>query len=368
VKIVFILDWFLYYSVELVNMLAIEHDVVFITGNSDLEVSAEGKNTSLNEFMDKVLDKKVKWKTYRNRAKDMRDIWDILRLTQYIRKYKPDVIHIQDSVNWRIFLLALLNKNERLIVTIHDVQSHAGESNGWKDIFHRWLLKKANKIIVHGEFLKKQFQERFVDLMKNVYVIPHGVLSVYQKWDEPTVREVEGLVLFFGRISHYKGIDVLLKAWPIVSREISTSKLVIAGKGQDISPYLEMIGELKNVEVDNRFIPHDEVPNLFRRASLVVIPYIEASQSGVIALAYAFSKPVVVTEVGSLPEVVDEGETGFIVSPNNHEALAEAIVKILENPNLRKNMVKSIYVKAIGELSWENVARKTVAVYSDFSN
>ena len=118
-------------------------------------------------------------------------------------------------------------------------------------------------------------------------------------------------------------------------------------------------------EIYNKFISHEEVSELFQRASVVVLPYIDASQSGIVPIAYAFKKPVVVTNVGSIPEVVDDGKTGFIVPPRDSKALADAIIKLLKNDKLRKEMGEHAYKKMKEELSWDKIAKKTIEVYKE---
>jgi glycosyltransferase involved in cell wall biosynthesis len=105
------------------------------------------------------------------------------------------------------------------------------------------------------------------------------------------------------------------------------------------------------------------VADLFQRASVVVLPYTDASQSGVVPLAYAFGKPVVVTDVGSLPEVVDDAETGYIVPPKDPTRLGDAIIDLLKNKEKRKTMGEKAYRKGEEELSWGRIALRTVEVY-----
>jgi glycosyltransferase involved in cell wall biosynthesis len=118
-----------------------------------------------------------------------------------------------------------------------------------------------------------------------------------------------------------------------------------------------------NFIVHNYRIPYKEGAELFQRCSVVVLPYIDASQSGVIPTAYGFKKPVVVTNVGSIPEIVDDGVTGFIVPPKNPEALAEAIIKLLKDEKSRKQMGENAYKKLKTDLSWDNIVEKTIEVY-----
>jgi len=115
--------------------------------------------------------------------------------------------------------------------------------------------------------------------------------------------------------------------------------------------------------VINKYIPSREVGVIFEKASVVVLPYREASQSGVIPIAYAFGKPVVATRVGSIPEVVKDGKTGILVPPEDPDALAEAIIFLLKNEVKRKEMGKEAKNYGEEELSWDKAAKKTFLLY-----
>jgi glycosyltransferase involved in cell wall biosynthesis len=120
-----------------------------------------------------------------------------------------------------------------------------------------------------------------------------------------------------------------------------------------------------NFIVHNYRIPYKEGAELFQRCSVVVLPYIDASQSGVIPTAYGFKKPVVVTDVGSIPEIVDDGVTGFIVPSKDPIALVDAIIKLLKDDGLRKQMGENAYKKLKTDLSWDKIVEKTVEVYKE---
>ena len=112
-----------------------------------------------------------------------------------------------------------------------------------------------------------------------------------------------------------------------------------------------------------RFIPDDDITVFFRGSAVVVMPYIEASQSGVIPLAYAFGKPVVATRVGALPDIVEDGETGLLVEPGDADALARAIEELLENPDRRRKMGRQAHAHSREELNWDSIATTTHATY-----
>jgi len=362
-RIVLMIDWFLYYTIELANALAKEHEVMLITRDHNYEISSAENPVSLDDFLDECLDKNILREKIRYRRSNIRNILEIPRVYKRIKGFIPDVIHIQENTDWRIYLLAKFVGFSKTIFTIHDVSCHPGEKRGLQGYLSKKIRKNSKYIIVHGEYLKRQLVSESKHLKSKIHSIPHGSLAFYKKWDTPWLEE-EHAILFFGRIAPYKGIDILIKATPLIAKEIPDVKIIIAGTGEDFSKYNELITDKEHFEINNRFISNQEVSKFFRRASVVVLPYIEASQSGVVAVAYAFGKPVVVTNVGSVPEVVDEGRTGFVVPPNSSEALANALTKILKDNKLREQMGINALNKANNELSWKNIARQTITLYS----
>jgi glycosyltransferase involved in cell wall biosynthesis len=116
-------------------------------------------------------------------------------------------------------------------------------------------------------------------------------------------------------------------------------------------------------EIINRYITQKDIPRLFQQSSLVVLPYVEASQSAVIPVAYAFGRPVVASKVGGLPEVVDHGQTGLLVPPGDSDALAEAIISLLRDRDTRHQMGRQALEKTKGALSWTTIAQQTIKVY-----
>ena len=227
------------------------------------------------------------------------------------------------------------------------------------------IRKYSDKIIVHGEKLKDQMIEEYNIPKKKVNAIPIGEHEVapFKMYEIKDLKENGNLILFFGRIWGYKGLEYLIKAEPMITKEVPDAKIVIAGTGEEFQKYKNMMMNRANFIVHNYRIPYKEGAELFQRCSLVTLPYIEASQSGVIPTAYGFKKPVVVTNVGSIPEIVDDEITGFIVPPKNPEALAEAIVKLLKDDKLRKQMGENAYKKLKTDLSWDKIAEKTIEVY-----
>jgi glycosyltransferase involved in cell wall biosynthesis len=165
------------------------------------------------------------------------------------------------------------------------------------------------------------------------------------------------VVLFFGLMRPYKGIDVLLEAW----RGIEDAELWIAGMPRmDISSLLA--GAPPNVRFVPRFITDDELPAYFRRADLVVLPYREIEQSGVLFTALAFAKPLLLSDVGGFAEVA-AGGAARAVAAGDVVALHDALADLLGDPAALAELSDRARAAAAGEYAWDSIARRTLALY-----
>jgi glycosyltransferase involved in cell wall biosynthesis len=148
----------------------------------------------------------------------------------------------------------------------------------------------------------------------------------------PPATQYEPWALFFARFEVYKGLPVLIEAVRRIAPTVQASpNTILAGRGR-----LETLGQGPiplNVEIRNRLIGDEEAVDLFSRCGIVVLPYIEASQSALIGAAYCFHKPVIVTRTGALPEYVVPGETGWVIPPNDPQALADSLEEALKDPD-----------------------------------
>jgi glycosyltransferase involved in cell wall biosynthesis len=164
-------------------------------------------------------------------------------------------------------------------------------------------------------------------------------------------------VLLFGKISPYKGIEVLIDAARIVKKSLVNNNkfnVLIAGEG-DFSYFEKLLSkeDYEYIHILNKWIPSSEIPILFRRAKLLVLPYTDASQSGVISLAYTFSKPVIVSNVGSITEYIEHNETGFIFEAFNSTQLANYLVELIEDNCKCIKMGNKANQKLLKEMSLE---------------
>jgi glycosyltransferase involved in cell wall biosynthesis len=179
-------------------------------------------------------------------------------------------------------------------------------------------------------------------------------ITVPERSDE-RVSPQPPVLLFFGRITSYKGLEILLQAFRIVRRTHSV-RLRIVGSG-DMRPYRNALRGLDGVEVTNRWIAESEVDGFFREASIVVLPYTSGTQSGVVALAAAYSLPVISTRVGGIPEQVRDGESALLVDPSSADQLANAIRMLLEHPTYASTLGTSLAREYSEARGWPRLAR-----------
>jgi len=294
--------------------------------------------------------------------------WVSHQAAQFMRLLRPDVVHLEGlpgRLTWALPDLGGLP----LVLTVHDPIPHSG-AGGWKDALARRLaLARARRIILHNRAQMAEFTARYRVDPARVDVIPLGAYDAFLHWADHPAGDDGRTLLFFGQISAYKGLETLYQAAPQVAERIPGLRVIVAGRPaagytMPVPPALARGGR---IEVIGRHIGNAELARLFRQATVVVCPYTDATQSGVILTAYAFAKPVVATRVGGLPEYVWEGETGLLVPPRDPAALASALAGLLEGftaePGLRQHYAGHIRARCASDLAWEHIASETVRVY-----
>jgi glycosyltransferase involved in cell wall biosynthesis len=292
----------------------------------------------------------------------LRQFQTIRAILRAIKDFSPDVVHYQGIHLWFDLALPSLHRYP-LVFTVHDFRPHPGDQALQQTPFfiEMFARRRANQIIVHTRHTRELMAQELGGRADTISIIPH--IQIGEGLGVSAVPEEEHLVLFFGRIWEYKGLEYLIRAEPLISARVPDVRILIAGQGEDFFRYKRMMPHPDRFIVHNEFISEECAAEYFKRASVVVLPYVEASQSGVIPMAYSAGKPVVATTVGGLPEMVEHGRTGYLVAPRDTTQLAEAVVALLLDAPLRRRMGANGKCKIEAECSPQMIARKTIDVY-----
>ncbi len=252
-----------------------------------------------------------------------------------------------------------------LVLTAHDLLPR--EPRPGQSAAQRALLRRMDAVITHSAYGRERLIERLSIAPERIHVIPHGAFAhLTELPDErplvPGLADVQGPVaLFFGLLRPYKGLETLLAAW----RGIEGAELWIAGYPRmALEPLRARAPE--RVRFIPRFLDDAELPALFRRASLVVLPYTRTErfdQSGVLATALAFGTPALVSDVGGLPELSAAG-AAQVIPAGDRVALHEALRHLLADEPARERLAAGARRAAAGPYSWSEAARRTLAVYN----
>jgi glycosyltransferase involved in cell wall biosynthesis len=229
----------------------------------------------------------------------------------------------------------------------------------------RRLYERVDAVVVHSEHGAARLRDELGIEPAKIHVIPHGAFTHFAApggVGAPLPSELAAVdkpvVLCFGLIRPYKGIDVLLEAW----RGIDDAELWIVGLPKtDLTPL--RTAAPPGVRFVPRFVADEEIPALFRRADLVVLPYREIDQSGVLFTALGFATPLLLSAVGGFPEVAATG-AAELVPPGDAPALHEALVRLLADPAARERLGAAARAAAAGPYAWDAIAAQHLALYA----
>lgn len=285
---------------------------------------------------------------------------DMLRYRVHART--ADVAHFQWlPVKW---LDRHLFPQRPIVLTAHDLlprEPRPGQVRGQRRIY-----EAVDAVVVHSDYGRVRLLEAVPIDPSHVHVIPHGAFEhlTAQPRELPLPGELQALrgpvVLFFGLLRPYKGLEVLLEAW----RGIGAAELWIVGRPRMPIAPLRALAD-PNVRLMSGFVADAQLPAYFRRADAVVLPYSRTERldfSGVLATALAFGKPTVLTDVGAFPEVSATG-AARLVPPDDAGALRKALGELIANPSERERMAAAARCAAAGPYSWEEAARRSLDLY-----
>ncbi|MEO5979830.1 MAG: glycosyltransferase family 4 protein [Chryseolinea sp.] len=251
----------------------------------------------------------------------------------YVRKLRPDVFHLEAIMARAVGIIPAMLYCKRSIITVHDPVPHSGGKD-WKQTIVNFLfyhLPMKQRFFFYSQFALSLFKERNPNSRAVNHLVQMGAYSYFRKLLKSDSGHRKH-VLFFGRLSPYKGLDVLLNAWPQVSKVYPELQLIIAGrcyKGYELSNNLVKLNK-GHITIMDSYIENEVLTRLINEAKFIICPYTDATQSGVIMTGFALNKPVVATNVGAFPEYVRHGANGWLVVPDNPRALANTILGALK--------------------------------------
>lgn len=289
-----------------------------------------------------------------------------------INRFNPDVLIIP---YWMSFLAPalggtsrLINKKIKILGLIHNAIPH--EKRFFDKPLAKFFFSACDGFITLSDPVKEDLKA--ITSNKPILVSPHPIYDHYTlKTSKKEASSILGInsqkktLLFFGLIREYKGLDILLKAMDLLNDQY---QLIIAGECYgDFKTYQDIIDSLRNknnIKVIEEYIPDEMVSTLFSASDVLVLPYRDATQSGVVAVAYQMETPLIATNVGALGETIRNGSTGMVVDNTTPEALANSINQYFEEETANKEIYTRNIIKEKQRLSWTSFSNAILEFYT----
>lgn len=294
---------------------------------------------------------------------------DARQIKKIQKEEKCDLMYIPIVSYWSLFIFRLL-KSLPLVYTLHDPIVHNSKKIAIK-YTNSYLSKKADRVIILSNSFKEKVKSMTNKSDDMIYVIPSGPENIVVDKSNSkciiTYDERKFNFLFYGQISKHKGLNVLAKAYCQLKSEIDDITLTIAGNG-DFSEYYKDFCQLKDCTIINRWIEDNELPSLFNSKRLVtVLPYLTATQSGVVNVAMPYGSPIITTDTGGMKEQIENGVTGILVKPNDSDELYKAMKYAYHNPEVLDSIRKNA-LKRMDMLSWNCLTNRIVECFNSLDS
>ncbi len=349
-RILIVCDFLFKYGAQQARALARNgHEVRMLCRSHALEFG--GAEDERDEWIERLRREGVQMLVVPGRVRAVAAVPRMLAIRRTLRRWRPQVVHVHENHDPR---LLALTTGYPTVLTVHDPLGHPGapELTHWENwIFRRWF-RRADRFVVHGQPLVAELEP--IVGHGRIIVIPHG------GWprSEPLRRPASPSVLLFGRLEQYKGVEVLVDAMRLLWATRPDVKLVVAGAGDAA----RLVPDDPRISLIPRYIPESEVDTLLAEASLVALPYTQASQSGVGVVAIGAGVPVVVSDLGALPTLAYQ--SSFVFEAGNPRALAETLGRHLDDgPEVRGAVLRHAHT----HFSWDRAAQMTTPLYRELA-
>ena len=297
------------------------------------------------------------WKSYKN--KYVENILNGIKIRSKFRNKRFDYALYPSPVmrNLRVEKFVKVNEN---IMILHDVIPHSG-ANEKAGQYVKSVVGQADNIMVMSKMFIPIVEKDYNKPGNNIFYMRHGEMSYPEFTGSFSEEDLKNDInfLYFGRIQKYKGLHVLAKAFAEVQKQYPNVHLTVAGSG-DFSEYEEEYAKLKNATVMNKYITDEEIAYLFSKPNTVVVmPYLDATQSGITGMAYNYDTPVIVTDTGGLREQLFDGEVGVFVKPGDADDLKEKMIRFLSEPDLYAEQKKLMQESKV-KMTWGYITKEFI--------
>jgi len=298
-------------------------------------------------------------------------------ISRLIKRLDPDLVHYSTGCLIEFVMAAFYNLKVRAkILTFHDPSPHNERNISFLKRINNYLyycikkycLKKIPYLHVNARSHISEIKANFH--IPESHIFPtHMVSNIVEDFFKKGTRtsELAALkdssytkVLFFGRIRPYKGIEFLVQAVERLLKFHYKVQLILAGEGNIYFDYQSVEDHLILI---NRYIDNSEIHAIFSVSDIVVLPYVSATQSGIVSLSYYYSKPIIATNVGGIPELIMNGKTGFLVQAGNPHSLEEKMRYLMENPIKMREMGKQAKIYYNRHYSFEALSQELFTIY-----
>ncbi len=302
---------------------------------------------------------KLKIRTFPSESR-VKDMYMSAAYLACLAAFRPDVILAPELGHWNYTpMLRVASRIAPVGLIVHDPDPHSGDDAEHSGrLAPRLAIERnlASFFVVHGGYCEDRLRVATRVGSRPIINISHGPI-IMGRAPKP-MPSGEMRLLLFGRMKAYKGLEVFLDALDLLHGEGLHPHVTIAGRGPELA---RLAGRLQSdaIELINDFIEPERAVTLFEACSCLIAPYLDATQSGVIAASLANGRPVIASDVGALGEVVEHGRNGLLVKPNDPAELAAAMKAILTEPALFEGLAQGArdYARRV---TWKSVAEKMI--------
>lgn len=273
-----------------------------------------------------------------------------VKLHRFLVNNKIDIVWCPMTHVWNIFLMPIFKiAKVKVIGAVHDFEPHPGENFPGRTAWLNAEARMMDGLVCFSGHVRDGLVQRRVVQQEQIRLLPLPTFGYDGAVPRSAPRDRVVRLLFFGRILAYKGLAILFEAVRILQHQGQRISLDVVGYGE---VPMESAKGIQDLNLRQGWIPEEEIPAIFDAADICICPYVEASQSGIVALAYSRGVPVVVTPVGGLVEQVTDGATGVIASAPEPNAVAGALRRLLSDRELYERCSREGIAAHTGPLSW----------------